>query len=346
VSRPVRAVPGPLRAARPLAATVHPLAAALLLAAAGCGSSLPPSAMARPVGEDLVDLLPSGADALVDIDVAQLDGWPTTRHLLALLPPEGQAQLARLGDDPLAKLEAVAVGVYQAGGAAARATIVVRGTLDWEHIRGLVGGTPGEYHGAPLSDGPDGAVARVAPTVLAFGTAAMVRRVLDVAHHEDESVRAAALDKPLRTALAHAPTAKLGRPAIMAALVLTDGVRGQLRAADWRSAADLDWLALSFAVGSGFDVGVVAGGRGAGEARTLAETMKKRAGEYKTQTTVRLLGLTPYIDPFIVVAKDAEVHVAYRLSEARVDQLVTRLTQMQSLMGSGRGRGTETRTKP
>jgi hypothetical protein len=59
--------------------------------------------------------------------------------------------------------------------------------------------------------------------------------------------------------------------------------------------------------------------------------MQKRANELKSQVTMRLLGLVPYVDPFVVVAKQAEVHVAYRLVERRVDQLVTRLAQMQAL---------------
>jgi hypothetical protein len=117
--------------------------------------------------------------------------------------------------------------------------------------------------------------------------------------------------------------------------VQTDALREQLRVADWGSAADLDWLALSFAVGNGFDVGIVAGARGAVEATALAQTLKTRAQALKTQATVRLLGLVPYVDPFIVVAKNAEVHMAYRLSEARVDRLVTRLEQMQALAQKG-----------
>ena len=59
--------------------------------------------------------------------------------------------------------------------------------------------------------------------------------------------------------------------------------------------------------------------------------MKKRAGELKSQVTVRLLGLVPFVEPFVVIAKESEVHVAYRLPESRVNQLVTRLEQMQSL---------------
>jgi hypothetical protein len=306
--------------------------AAVALLACGCARTLPAAAVpTRPIGEDLVDLLPSGADALVDVDVTQLDGWTTARRLLALMPAAGRAQLSRLGSDPLAQVEAVAVGVYQAGTAEARTTIVARGALDWERLCGLVGGSPADYHGAPVVDGASDAVARVTPRVFAFGAPAMVRRVLDVARRQDDSVRTATLDQPLRAAFARAPTAKLGRPALMAALVLTDGVRAELQKADWRSAAELDWIALSFAVGNGFDVGVVAGARGRAEAATLAATMKTRTQGLKTQATVRLLGLVPYVDPFIVVNKDSEVHVAYRLGEARVDQLVTRLEQMQAL---------------
>jgi hypothetical protein len=304
-----------------------------LLALGGCGPSLPraQSATQRPIGEDLIDLLPSGPDAVVDVEVGQLDGWPTSRRLLALMPPEGRAQLDKLGDEPLSRIEAVAVGIYKAGTPEAQATVVARGALEWERLRARAGGVPTEYHGATIVDGADGAVGRVTPRVFAFGTPSMVRRVLDVARRQDDSVRGATLDEPLRKALAKAPTAKLGRPALIAAIVPTEPVRELLRKADWRSAADLEWAALSFAVGSGFDVGVVAGARGEAEARTFSDTMKARAGELKSQVTVRLLGLVPYIDPFIVVAKNAEVHVAYRLGEARVDQLVTRLAQMQGL---------------
>ena len=94
---------------------------------------------------------------------------------------------------------------------------------------------------------------------------------------------------------------------------------------------DLDWLGVSFAVGDGFDVGIVGGAHGPIEASTLQKTMKDRAAQLKAQATVRLLGLVPFVEPFIVVAKENEVHVAYRLPERRVDQLVTRLEQMQQL---------------
>jgi hypothetical protein len=304
---------------------------ALGLVAAGCGGTLHGNALPeRPVGEDLVALLPAGADGLVDVDVTQLGNWSDARRILLLLPPEGRERIARLGADPLADVEALALAVVKPGTPEAEATIVARGGLDFDKLRPTIsGGNEVEYHGARIFEGTAEAMARVTPTVLAFGSRVAVRRVLDVAHKEDEGLRSSAGDAALREAFGHAPTAKLGRPAIMAALVMTPPLRDELRRQDWRSAAELDWIALSFAVGDGFDVGIVAGARSTADARDLADTLRLRKTTLESQKTVRLLGLGPYIEPFIVVAHESEVHMAYRLAEARVDALLTRLQQMQ-----------------
>lgn len=305
--------------------------ALVLLLAAGCTHVPGPPPTERPVGEDLLALLPSGADAILDVDMAQLDGWPTARRVLALVPDDGRAQLSRLGDDPLGQIGALVAVVDKAGTADATTTTVARGAFGWERLRAtLPDAVESDYHGAAILDGSDGnAIARVTPQVFAFGTRASVRRVLDVARKDDEGLRSSAVDKRLRDAFARAPTAKLGRPAVMAALVLTEPLRERLRAEkDW-SAAELDWVAAAFAVGDGFDVGVVAGAHGPVEATTLAKMLKQRAGELKTNLTVRALGLQPYVDPFIVVARDNEVHVAYRLAGMRVDRLVSRLEQLR-----------------
>jgi hypothetical protein len=304
-----------------------------LVLAAGCGGTLHPSALPeRPVGEDLIALLPAGADGLVDVDVTQLGNWSDARRILALLPPEGRDRIAHLGADPLNDVEALALAIVKPGTPEAEVTIVARGGLDFDKLRPTISdGNEVEYHGARIWEGEREAMARVTPSVLAFGSRVAVRRILDVAHKEDEGLRSSAGDAPLRDAFGHAPTAKLGRPAIMAALVLTAPLRDELRRQDWRSAAELDWIALSFAVGDGFDVGIVAGARSAADARDLADTLRLRKTTLASQKTVRLLGLTPYIEPFIVVAHESEVHMAYRLAEARVDALLTRLHEMQNL---------------
>jgi hypothetical protein len=234
----------------------------------------------------------------------------------------------------------VALSVSHLGPAAVETTVVMRGRFATDRLRDLVDGSATtvaaaatavnevDYHGATILESSTAAVACVTPTVIALGSRAAVRRVLDVAHQEDEGVRNAAGDRRLLAALARAPTAKLGRPAIMAALLPSESVRERLRAESWQVAAELEWVAFSFAVGDGFDVGIVAGARGAEEASRLADAAKARAAALRQQPTVRLLGLVPFIEPFIAVAKNDEVHVAYRLAERRVDDLVTRLEQM------------------
>ena len=52
--------------------------------------------------------------------------------------------------------------------------------------------------------------------------------------------RVGAIDKPLRDAFERAPTAKLGRPALMLGLVATAPLRDRLRTERWSSAAELD----------------------------------------------------------------------------------------------------------
>ena len=47
-----------------------------------------------PIDEDLLALLPSGADAVVDVDMEQLRSWPPARRFLELLPREARARLA------------------------------------------------------------------------------------------------------------------------------------------------------------------------------------------------------------------------------------------------------------
>src|SRR5438445_10146265 len=209
-----------------------PRIAMLLVAAAGCGGTLHPGPPAtdRPVGEDLLALLPSGADAIVDVDVAQLDSWPTARRLVALMPAEGRARMQQLGDDPLAQLSALAVAVFKAGTPDAESATLARGALDWDKLRAaFAGGTDADYHGAAIVDGAGDAMARITPTLFAFGSRALVRRVCDVAHKEDEGFRTAVIDKQLRDAFGRAPTAELARPAIMASIVPTQPLREKLR---------------------------------------------------------------------------------------------------------------------
>jgi hypothetical protein len=292
------------------------LLALVVAVQAGC-LHLPEAAKAahgtRPVGEDLFALLPDGADLVLDFDVEQLRYWPPARRILDLLPPAASARLAGLGFDPIDDIDALAVAVRDLGAESQSACLVVRGKLELARLVAAVAGPDGQatpYHGSPLAEGGDRAVARLAPKVFAFGARADVRRMIDLAHGEGESVRRR--DRDLMEAFSHAPTAKIGRPALMAALVPTERLRERLREADLPGGS-LTWIALSFAVGDGFDVGVIAGTGSDFKAREVVEEGLRAVERFRGKKGVIILGLAPLLDPIVLVARGVEVHLAYRV---------------------------------
>ena len=83
-----------------------------------------------------------------------------------------------------------------------------------------------------------------------------VRRVIDLARGEDESLRSSAADRALRDAFApRARRPSSGRPAIIAALRCRRRRCARSCAPSSCPAADLEWLSVALAVGDGFDVG-------------------------------------------------------------------------------------------
>jgi hypothetical protein len=307
---------------------VRPLAALALLAL-GCGGAQKPSRFARPIDEDLVALLPAGADLVIDVDAAQLRDWEPLNRVKAVLPDEAIARLGQLGVDSLGDVEAIALAASRLGLESPTSTVVVRGDLDLDKAARGLGETPIEvdYRGAALREVGDDSVARLTPRLFAFGARAEVRRVVDLVRGEGESVRTARGDAQLMTALGRCPTAKSGRPAIFLAAVFTGPLREQIRK-EGLPGGEVDWVALSFAVGDGFDAGGVFGTRGEAEARALFTSAKRGLEELKQQRTVRLLGLRPFLDPIVIVGRDDEVHFAYRLSGARVEQAVRRFESL------------------
>jgi hypothetical protein len=108
------------------------------------------------------------------------------------------------------------------------------------------------------------------------------------------------------------------------AAVVTDDLLGELKRAElpadgWR------WIAASLAVGDGFDVGAIVGLAGPAEARDLVAAAKRSLGELAARPIVRLLGLRQLLDPVVLVARAAEVHLAYRVAEERLDGVLARI---------------------
>src|SRR5688572_19866647 len=132
----------------------------------------------RPIGEDPIALLPSGAELVLDIDVEQLRDWPETRRLLAFLPDPPRGFLLQALDD----VDALHVAVSGVGTDDMRGTLLVRGRMDIEKIRATFKGEAreSEYHGVTVIETDKDATAKVMRDRIAVGAAAGVRRVIDL----------------------------------------------------------------------------------------------------------------------------------------------------------------------
>ena len=292
---------------------------------AGCAKVEAPI---RPVGEDPVALLPSGADVIIDVDVDQLRGWADTRRFVALLPPVAHQRLAGLGFDPLDDVDAVWAAIYDLGRPNQRTLLLLKTELELDRFGKDLGGEPQtvDHRGARLLEGTDRAVGRVTGKILALGPRAEVRRALDLARGDGESARG---DKMLMAAWGRCPTAKVGRPAVLLALTMRETVKEELRRQDLPG-VDTEWLALSFAVGDGFDVGAIAAARGPGEAKQMVQAGQRRKEEFARTRAAKLLGLRVYLDPLLMVARDNEVHLVYRLPGTTVDRMLSRLESLMA----------------
>jgi hypothetical protein len=307
---------------------------ALSLSAA-CAGTARPSATPRPLGEDLVALVPSGAGVVLEVDVEQLRVWPEGRRLFQLVPAAGRAQLLALGFDPLSDVDAVTLAVAEAGTERSATTVIVRGDLALDRVAQGLGATrDGEYHGASLYEGDTRGVAQLGPRLYAFGSAVDLRRAIDLSRGEGESLRTSRADAPLREALDRAPTAKVGRPAIRGAALITEPLaaalrKGELPADEWR------WLAGSVAIGDGFDVGAVVDLPGPAESADLVKAGKRALAELAARPLVRLLGLRALFDPVVLVARQGEVHLAYRVGGERLAGVLSRLESFAPARGEG-----------
>jgi hypothetical protein len=297
----------------------------IFLAACGTGRS---AERARPIGEDPLALLPSGTDALVDIDVSQLRDWSPARRLLDLLPPSARADLAALGFDPLDDVDALWIALDRLGTPEQTATMLLETQLPVDKLRRALGPSPTtvDWRGVPIFEGEgDRAIARITPKYVCIGSRANVRRVLDLARGEGSSLRD---DKRLMHAYGRAPTAKSGRAAIIAGVAFDDALRERLRKEDL-PLAEAEELSLAFAVGDGFDLGAIAFFRGPAEAGDALKEGKRRLDAAMRSTAVRLLQLRPILEPIIFVQREYKVHLAYRLAGKPLDRMLTRVESLQ-----------------
>jgi hypothetical protein len=290
--------------------------ALVLMIACASGPGTRPSEV-RPIDEDQLALLPAGADAVVDVDMEQLRTWPPARRFFALLPQD------TMGIDPWLDLDGIVVSLSGLGSGQPTATVLLRGDLDATKV--AAGLTPGEYRQMKLWEGADRAVAKLSPRMLAMGPPVEVRKVVDLIRDQGLSLRSA--DLALVTAFARAPTAKSGRPAVIAALVPSLTLRDRLKA-DQLPGAEYEWLSFVLAVGDGFDFEVIGKTRTPTEAASFAAAARASLDQLRARPLVSLLGIVQYLTDIVIVDRGDEVRMVYRLTGRRVDHMLARLEQV------------------
>lgn len=341
-----------------------------LLTVTACGQgTIKRSLDLRSRGDaDLVALLPRGLDAVLDIDVAGPTGLrqlASLDDLLALLPTGAMTSLEQLCDHPSLQLESIAIGIAGMGTPSPEVAVLVRGDLQKERIFAAVRRRAGdkastvEYHGVPLIEsnaeatapaaGPQplgnlsvldpahsAAAALLSSRTVVFGSRLSTRQVIDIFRGEEDGVRA---QTELMNALARAPRAKTGRPAVLLASLLSPPLRESLTAFGLPELAEHgDFLSVALAVGDGIDIGVVVGYRTMPAATHAVQALKDRTAELRRRPALAFIGLASFLEPLQLVAapKNArraqpELHVAYRLPGDELSQLIQRIARLKQL---------------
>ena len=302
------------------------LAIAVVLAFAGCGTSQAAVRADRPLGEDLVALVPSGAELIIDVDVQQLRTWDATERILAMLPPAAKERLERLGPHWLNDIDAAVVAAWH-GDRGSESLLLLRGDLDDEHLAALLDpkASRTELAGRALFEANGQSVLRLASRLCVVGSPVDVRQVAEVIRGDLMGVRDARADQPLRDALARAPSAKHGRPAIVGAALGGTLLNERLESVNLGGRTPR-WAAFAVAVGDGLDAVLILGQRSVDDATGLRDELDHTLRDLKQRPIVRILKLGAAFDLAFAV-KDKELHIAYRLAGNSLDAFLARMDQ-------------------
>jgi hypothetical protein len=280
----------------------------------------------RPIDEDQLAILPSGADAVLDVDMEQLRTWAPAHRFFSLIPADARANLEKMSINPWMDLDGIVLTISGVGTPQQTTTMLLRGDLEADKI--AMGAPLGDYRQLKLWETPERAIAKLSPRMIAMGTPAEVRKVIDLVRGQGESVRSA--DKDLVAAFARAPSAKSGRPAVIGAAVPSEPMRQQLKA-DQLPGSEYEYLTFVLAVGDGFDFEIIGKTRALNEAASLTASARASLDQLRARPAVRLLGLLPYLQDIAIVQRQEEVRMVYRLAERSVDRMLARLEQLAAL---------------
>jgi hypothetical protein len=305
----------------------------LCLGVAACGGGLPADSVPRPIGEDLVALLPSGAEMVIDVDLVQLRTWDEIERVLGLLPAAGRARLERLGPRWMNEIDALALGAFSVEKARA-SVVILRGDLDDQHLPALLDGEvkKRDLNGRTLYFSGGEAALRIGRRLIANGDEIEVLRVAEVLGGDLQNVRDGRADAPLRAALARAPTGKAGRPAVIGAVTGGPLLEDRLVAAGIAGGTPRS-ASFAVAVGDGIDAVMVLGMDTEIEAAKLRDDFDHAVRDLRASSFVRLLGIGSALE-MVVVAREKDVRIAYRVSGDRLARALDRFDSARKALSA------------
>lgn len=275
--------------------------------------------VSRPLDEDLLALLPTHGELVLDVEPPQLRAWHLAKAVKELvydrLPIPGPLKA------PLWEADALALSV--------------RGLVDWTQaeVIVIVKGPP------PIPAPPPDArglrtraklgaieVVRLGARLWATGPAEALDKLVDRVDRVDRS-RLEGPGDALREILQLAPSGKYGRPAIRFAARLPGELRGRI-AEVVPSIGATDDVALAFAVADGFDLGAVLRMRSSDDARAGTERLRRDLQGLLDRPLVSMLGLAPLLAPLKTGRRESDLHLAYRLPTRDAEALFERLRSL------------------
>jgi hypothetical protein len=178
------------------------------------------------------------------------------------------------------------------------------------------------------AEGPRRAVAELFGGMRVVGAPSEVRATMAIV---DGNSRVVTPTSKLFDALGRAPTAKVGRPAVMMGLVVSPRFEEELVRLGL-PLRGVDWLALSFAVDGGFDLGGTLACPNPEEALGLVRRAAQRIEAFRESPELRLVGLASLFDPLVLRPRGSEVSVAYRVEARLLSRLLRRLDEGRRLL--------------
>jgi hypothetical protein len=310
-----------------------PLLCAIALGA--CGGGLPASAVPRPIGEDLVALLPTGCELVVDVDLLQLRNWDEMERVLGLLPPTGRARLDRLGPHWMNELDGLALGMWRSD-SRTQSVLVLRGDLDDTKMAALLDSdaTPGQLEGRAMWKSAEGVALRIGKRLIVVGAEVEARRVEEIVRGDAQGLRDTRADRAIREALAKAPSARSGRPAVIGGIIGGPLLNDRYEAAGF-SGRGPGAAAFAVAVGDGIDAVLVLSLGSPAEASSLRADFERSLRELRARPIIRILGLQNAFDVATVV-REQDLRVAYRVPGDRLAGFLDRLDQAKKIYEANR----------